>query len=411
MERLQRKGFTTYLVGGCVRDLLAGIHPKDFDIVTTAHPEDVRAIIPRAFIIGKRFRLVLVRRGEKQFEVATFRREARPEEIPEEFTTNDNVFGTPEQDATRRDFTLNGLFYDPVGDELIDYCQGLPDIEHGIIRMIGDPNVRLKEDPIRILRALRLAHKLHFMIEPSLRQAMSDNAAELQRSVLPRRREEILKILKLHDPLPALYEAHDLGILKHVAPTLDKVFENPEQCEVFENYIHRIHSAEHEPETPVELFGSLILAYFRAVISSDPVDPLFSRELLNDAEVKRFFRDELGMSNHEQMMVSKALQFQSILKAVDRIKKRGERRRMAVIGHEAFPLALMYAKYDHALDAHELGYWQTAFDAMKPRLEEQSEERGDRGGRRPRRGGRSRRGGRGRRRGPRGEQRRQEPAE
>ena len=389
VERLQRKGFTTYLVGGCVRDLLAGIHPKDTDIVTTAHPEDVRAIIPRAFIIGKRFRLVLVRRGERQYEVATFRREAKPEEIPDEFTSNDNVFGTPEQDAVRRDFTINGLFYDPVKDELIDYCSGLPDIENGVIRMIGDPEVRLREDPIRTLRALRLAHKLGFAIEPELRQAMQLTAPDTVKSVLPRRREEILKILKLSDPLPALYEAHDLGILAHVSPTLNRVFEDLERSEIFETYMHRFHNVVTSPDNPVELFGGLILSYFRAVVSSDPHDPVFNRELLQEEENKRFFRDELGMSNFEQMMVSKAFQFQSILKSVEKIKKRGERRRIAVIGHEAFPLAMMFARFDHGLSPQEMDFWQTAFDAHKPSREEREESSMRR--RRPRRGRRPRR--------------------
>jgi poly(A) polymerase len=383
VERLQRKGFTTYLVGGCVRDLLVGIHPKDYDIVTSGSPESIKATVPRAYIIGKRFRLVLVRRGEKQFEVATFRREAKPEEIPDEFTTNDNVFGTPEEDAVRRDFSINGLFYDPVKDELIDFCKGISDINDGVVRMIGDPDIRLKEDPIRILRALRMAHKLNFSLEPGLRESMAQNAGELMRSVLPRRREELLKILKLSDPLPALYEAHDLGILKHVSPTLNKVFESREQCEEFDSYMHRMHHIIPDPEKPVELFGGLILAYFRAMVSADPHDPIFSREILDDSETKHFFRDQLGMSNYEQMMIAKALQFQSILKSVDKIKKRGERRRMALIGHEAFPLAMIYAQFDHALTPTELNYWQTAYEEVKDNLSE-SEPSQDRGRRRRR---------------------------
>lgn len=393
VERLQRKGFTTYLVGGCVRDLLAGIHPKDTDIVTSALPEDVRAIVPRAFIIGKRFRLVLVRRGERQYEVATFRREAKPEEISEEFTSNDNVFGTPEEDATRRDFTFNGLFYDPVKDELIDFCQGLTDIENGVVRMIGSPDIRLREDPIRIMRALRLAHKLGFTIESDLRRAMQEASPELVKSVLPRRREEILKILKLDDPVPALFEAHDFGILAHVSPTLNKVFEDREKSEIFETYMHRFHNVVSNPDSPAELFGGLILSYFRAMIGPDSDDPTFARELLNDPENKKFFRDELGMSNFEQMMVAKAFQFQSILKSVEKIRKRGERRRAAIVGHEAFSLALVFARFDHGLTPQEMDYWQSAFETHKPESNER-EERGPRAGgnngRGPRR--RSRRG-------------------
>ncbi|MEY4617528.1 MAG: poly(A) polymerase, partial [Pseudomonadota bacterium] len=201
VDRLQKAGFQTYLVGGCVRDLLAGIHPKDYDIATSAHPEQVRKIIRGSYIIGKRFQLVLVKRGIHQFEVATFRRNALPEEIEaSERSFADNFFGTPQEDAQRRDFTINGLFYDPIRDELIDYVGGRQDIESGLIRMIGDPDYRLKEDPIRILRAIRLSHKLRFSIEETLRSAIEKNSQELVRSILPRKREEYFKLLRLSDP-------------------------------------------------------------------------------------------------------------------------------------------------------------------------------------------------------------------
>ena len=180
VDRLQRAGHPTYLVGGCVRDLLAGIHPKDFDIATSAHPEQVRKLIRGSYIIGRRFQLVLVKRGDTQFEVATFRRMALPEEInPNETSYSDNFFGTPQEDAQRRDFTINGLFYDPIKDELIDYVGGIKDIELGLIRMIGDPDIRLKEDPIRILRAIRLSHKLRFSIEQKLRESIERNSASI----------------------------------------------------------------------------------------------------------------------------------------------------------------------------------------------------------------------------------------
>ena len=150
---LQREGFTTYLVGGCVRDLLVGIHPKDFDIATSAEPNQIKRKIRGAYVIGRRFRLVLVKRGLQQYEVATFRRsmseediealaattEEDPEQTPSPAVSGDNYFGTPEQDALRRDFTINALFYDPVKNELIDYANGLADIERRLLRMNVDP--------------------------------------------------------------------------------------------------------------------------------------------------------------------------------------------------------------------------------------------------------------------------------
>ncbi|MGZ3743745.1 MAG: poly(A) polymerase, partial [Pseudobdellovibrionaceae bacterium] len=141
---LQDEGFETYLVGGCVRDLLAGIHPKDFDIATNAHPNQVRRKIPQAYVIGKRFRLVLVRRGDQQFEVATFRRAISAEELEdsEAEIIGDNYFGSCEEDAKRRDFTVNALFYDPIQQKILDYCEGLKDVENRTLRMIGDSVVR-----------------------------------------------------------------------------------------------------------------------------------------------------------------------------------------------------------------------------------------------------------------------------
>src|SRR6185437_5841664 len=140
VRTLKGRGFETYLVGGCVRDLLLGKHPKDFDIATTARPQDVRRLISNAFIIGKRFRLVLVKRGETQFEVATFRRDIRPDENVEELPGGvDNIFGTAEEDAKRRDFTINALFFDPIDHRVIDFCEGRTDLDEGVVRMIGDP--------------------------------------------------------------------------------------------------------------------------------------------------------------------------------------------------------------------------------------------------------------------------------
>lgn len=235
VRALQRAGHTTYLVGGCVRDLLLQCHPKDFDIATTALPEEVQKIVRGSHIIGRRFRLVLVKRQGHQFEISTFRQHIIPaipvikdvadeaeENAPEAEPENigDNVFGTPEEDAKRRDFTINGMFYDPVNDDLIDFVEGKRDLKNRLIRMIGEPLARLEEDPIRILRALRLSHLIHFTIEQELRLGMMKMAHKLPETVLPRRREEILKWLKLPRPHAAFAEAHDLGILEHLNPTL-----------------------------------------------------------------------------------------------------------------------------------------------------------------------------------------------
>ena len=170
ISTLHDAGFESYIVGGAVRDLLLGRSPKDFDISTAAPPEEVRAVFGRrrARIIGKRFRLTHVYAGRELFEVSTFRRAPdgngadergikEPQNAPEHLIFSDNAFGTAHEDAWRRDFTVNALFYDPLKEEILDYTgQGLADIEAHVVRAIGDPSLRFEEDPVRILRALKL---------------------------------------------------------------------------------------------------------------------------------------------------------------------------------------------------------------------------------------------------------------
>ena len=199
IKRLQSKGFLCYLVGGCIRDLLVGINPKDFDIVSNARPRQIKKSIPNAYIIGKRFRLVLARRGDLQLEIATFRRNKTDEddltETDDANMMGDNYFGSPEDDAERRDFTINALLYDPFKDKVIDYLTGLDDLKQKKIKIIGDPKKRIEEDPIRIFRAIRLAHKLNFTIETNLQKVIQENCEVIEQSILPRRREEYICLL------------------------------------------------------------------------------------------------------------------------------------------------------------------------------------------------------------------------
>ncbi|MES2770170.1 MAG: poly(A) polymerase [Bdellovibrionota bacterium] len=360
-ERLQREGFETYLVGGCVRDLLSGIQPKDYDIATYASPKQVKKFISDAYIIGKRFRLVLVKRGSDLFEVATFRRDATDEEMSQidedDKTSGDNVFGTPQEDALRRDFTLNGLFYDPVKDELKDYCHGLKDIKSHTLRMIGDPVTRLQEDPIRILRALRLSHRLDFKIESSLRESMKTYAHTLKKSVLPRRREEILKIMRLQDPSNTLMEAHDLHILEHVFPSLDKIYLNPEQLNEFNMYIKKISTFVIDIDNPAEVFAYLMLAYYRSTVDPDPFKKVFASDILKHEDLKQIMTMELGMYNVEQSLFAKALEFQHRLKKLDQDSHQ----------NEAIPLAIMMAKADHVLSSEKMHEWERVLEKIVPK--------------------------------------------
>lgn len=383
VKALQKNEFETYLVGGCVRDLLLNIHPKDYDIATMAHPPQVKKLIYMSFIIGKRFRLVLVKREDQQYEVATFRREVRAEDFPEgDQPFGDNVFGSPEEDARRRDFTINALFYDPVSEKLIDYVDGLPDIETRTLRMIGDPDARLIEDPIRILRGLRFSHKLGLTIEPTLRAAMHARASELPKSVLPRRREEILKILRLQDPELALLEAFDLGLWMFAAPTLHSFLEDGARREVFLETFTSLRDMVVDPNEPVQLFAWLT---YSMLVASRTVSSRNALPSIDEDMFQLFMRDELGMYRFEQTVLTKAIQLLPLVVKTEEFKRRGERRQLAFMKNEGFKLAMRIAESDYLLTSAQLAFWRTAFDRLSGELMVAEAESKTKRRRRPRR--------------------------
>src|SRR5580693_3919354 len=193
VRRLDRAGFEAYLVGGCVRDLLLGGKPKDFDVATSARPEDVRGLFRNCRIIGRRFRLAHILFGGKVVEVATFRRnpamEAPEEEggdvIDDILIRSDNVFGEAHEDALRRDFTMNALFYDLDRRQVLDWCGGMQDIRRRMIHTIGEPITRFREDPIRILRAVKFAARLDLGIAPDVYDAMVSTREDLAKAAPP----------------------------------------------------------------------------------------------------------------------------------------------------------------------------------------------------------------------------------
>ena len=257
LYRLRQFNHTAYLVGGSVRDLLLGRRPKDFDIGTSAHPYQVKKLFRNCWIIGRRFRLAHVKFGQKIIEVATFRRQVAPGEevvqdgVPapvhhahaergagvhaeqdrgrgapgvndEHLIHRDNTFGTPEEDAFRRDFTINALFYDIATFSIIDYVSGLDDLRDRVVRSIGDPDLRLREDPVRMLRAIALAARLDFTIEPMLLQAIRTHRQEIAKSSPARMMEEYYKILRAGSSERAFRGLGDVGLLEPTAPELHR---------------------------------------------------------------------------------------------------------------------------------------------------------------------------------------------
>lgn len=200
LYRLRGQNFKAYLVGGCVRDLLLDRVPKDFDVATDATPSQVKKLFRNCFLVGRRFRLAHIRFGSEVVEVATFRRHAQADDLPEDPADHhhfrENVFGTPEEDAFRRDFTINALFYDIDSFAIIDYVGGLRDLAERRLRVIGDPVVRYQEDPVRMLRALEFAARLDFTLDPATHAGILHCAPLIASAAPARVREELQNLFR-----------------------------------------------------------------------------------------------------------------------------------------------------------------------------------------------------------------------
>jgi len=226
LDKLHEAGHAAYLVGGGVRDALVGLKPKDFDVATDASPEMVRALFRNSRIIGRRFRLVHVVFGREIIEVATFRaahdKGAGGEIGAAGRIVRDNVFGTIEEDAYRRDFSVNALYYDIADGSVVDYVGGLKDLESGVFRLIGDPKTRCEEDPVRVLRAVRLSAKLKFGIDPYTLDAMRGTSHELRSTPPPRLFEEVLKLFQGGYALRSFHSVREHDLLQYLFPLLDQ---------------------------------------------------------------------------------------------------------------------------------------------------------------------------------------------
>ena len=266
VQELHKAGFAAFIVGGAVRDLLLKRTPKDFDIATNATPEQVHRIFRRSRIIGRRFRIVHVMFGAETIEVTTFRgshlssEEGDAEIADSGRILRDNVFGSQEEDAARRDFTANALYYDPQTEEVWDYHHGLKDIKDGVLRMIGDPETRYREDPVRMLRAVRLSAKLGLKLHPDT-EAPIPRMADLLEDVPPARLfDEMLKLFLSGHAIESAHALREHGLHHGLLPMLDVVLEQP-MGERFvtlalENTDERVQ--EDKPVSPAFLFATLL---------------------------------------------------------------------------------------------------------------------------------------------------------
>ena len=266
VETLQQRGYKAYIVGGAVRDLLAGIPPKVFDVATYATPEQVRLCFRRARIIGRRFQIVHVLMGAETIEVTTFRghhderASSRALTDAEGRVLRDNVFGSQQEDADRRDFTVNALYYDPSNETIIDYHHGVADLQQKTLRMIGDPPTRYREDPVRMLRAVRMAAKLDLSIDPEARQPIRELASLIENVPPSRLFDEMLKLLSCGHAVKCIARLRDEGLHHGLLPLLDVILAQPSGERfvmlALANTDQRVQSGK--PVSPGFLFATLL---------------------------------------------------------------------------------------------------------------------------------------------------------
>jgi poly(A) polymerase len=259
-EILRQHDYSAYVVGGAVRDLLLGVVPKDFDVATDAHPDEVHRLFRRSHLIGRRFKIVHVLFGQETVEVSTFRAGEGGEADETGRLLRDNVYGTRAQDAARRDFTANALYYDPHDETVLDYHGGFADVRKKTMRIIGDPGLRYREDPVRMLRAVRFAAKLGFTIEQKTRTPIHQLADLIENVPAARLFEEILKLLLSGHASACLTQLRKEGLHHGLLPLLDVIMKQP----LGERFVHlaleqtdtRIRSGK--SVSPAFLFAALL---------------------------------------------------------------------------------------------------------------------------------------------------------
>lgn len=300
LYRLRDKGYDAYLVGGCIRDLLLGLQPKDFDVATIASPEDVRNTFRNCRLIGRRFRLAHILFGREVIEVATFRTNHNPDTAVDDAgrVLRDNVFGTIEDDAIRRDFSINALYYDVGNFSVLDYVGGMQDIEARVIRLLGDPEARYREDPVRALRACRFAAKLDFDIDSATAEPLA-RTGELLADIPPARLfEEVLKLFQSGHAVASLARLREHGLLGCLFPTVAERLRKDDEhaAALFDRALSNTDARvrEGKPITPAFLYAALLWPEVRdeyeSLLATESTPPIPTMHLATDAVLAKQLR-------------------------------------------------------------------------------------------------------------------------
>jgi len=367
-RKLQDAGFKAFIVGGAVRDLMLGIEPKDFDIATDAHPEQVKPLFRRAYVIGRRFRLVHVHAGAEVIEVSTFRAAQLGEEATDEHgrLISDNVYGAQAEDAARRDFTINALYFDPSTEEVWDYVGGVNDVRARRMKLIGPPVTRYREDPVRMLRAVRLAAKLGLTIEKKTAEPIARLAPLIENVPAARVFDEMQKLLLSGHAVESLRSLRAYGLHHGVLPVLDVVLEQPGGQRFIEAALANTDARVREDRgvSPAFLFATLlwheVLAQWNAARQQGgkPVPALF------DA------MDRVLTQQAERLAIPR--RFEATIKEIwalqPRFEQRSGSRPFRLLEHPRFRAAydflLLRAEAGEA--PAELAQWWTRFEAAAP---------------------------------------------
>ncbi|MEM9604369.1 MAG: polynucleotide adenylyltransferase PcnB [Pseudomonadota bacterium] len=409
LYRLRDQGYDAYLVGGCIRDLLLGLQPKDFDVATNASPDDVRGTFRNCRLVGRRFRLAHILFGREVIEVATFRANHNPDTAVDDSgrVLRDNVFGTIEDDAIRRDFSINALYYDVGQFAVIDYVGGMQDIEARQIRLLGDPETRYREDPVRALRACRFAAKLGFDIEAATAAPLAQTGALLGDIPPARLFEEVLKLFQSGHAVSSLARLREHGLLRFVFPSVDARLQANDAVAtaLFERALQNtdLRVREDKPITPAFLYAALlwpdVQAAYTALIASASLPPIPAMHQATDDVLAKQLR-----------ITALPKRFSAVVREIWTLQPRLERYKgkRAVKAMESARFRAGYDLLCLRADAGEpladLATWWTDMqqgeDAERARQvrEETAAEQRREGRRQSRRGGR-RRGGNNRRRG------------
>ena len=383
IKTLQNNNFEAYLVGGCVRDALSGIEPKDFDIATNATPDEVRKIFKASRIIGKRFKLVHVFDRSELLEVATFRSDIKPNEDESDLIKDntgkiirDNVWGTLEQDCFRRDFTINALYYCPITKKIEDRNNGLRHIQKKIIVSIGDPQVRFKEDPVRSLRAIRFSNKLGFKIDNQVKDAIYDKGYLLAGISNARLFDEFCKIFLNGMGEKNFTKLHSFNLIKYLVTTNPDSddFSKKMMLSALKNTDERVKN--NQSVTPGFLLAALLWPILLARCTKN-----------NEINIRKFFRSMDGVLREQQRLTAVPRKFNSYIKDIWvlqlKLHSRIKSQPYKTIRHPRFRAAydFLLVRERASNDQKGLGKWWTDFqkndDALRGSLIARMNEKSD----------------------------------